>query len=174
MDVRQVARPLMQELADRTQAMVSLGMRDRLSMIYVENCRSESALTLSLDVGSRIPVATTAMGRAYLALCSETQRTALLDRIRDRDPGSWPQARERIERALAEYRELGVCTSFGDWQKDVNAIAVAFHAPGGRSVMAINCGGPGINLSPEFLLQQVRPQMVALAHRLEEPGGGAY
>lgn len=173
MDVRQMARPLMQDLADRTQAMVSLGMRDRLSMIYVENCRSESALTLSLDVGSRIPVATTAMGRAYLARCSETQRAALLDRIRDRDPKAWPQVRAGIERALAEYKELGVCTSFGEWQKDVNAIAIAFHAPGGRSVMAINCGGPGFNLSPEYLLQQVRPQMVALAHRLEEPGGAS-
>lgn len=171
MDVRQLARPLMQELADRTQAMVSLGMRDRLSMIYVENCRSESALTLSLDVGSRIPVATTAMGRAYLARCSEAQRAALLDRIRDRDPKAWPQVRAGIERALAEYQELGVCTSFGEWQKDVNAIAIAFHAPGGRSVMAINCGGPGFNLSPDYLLREVRPQMVALAHRLEEPGG---
>jgi hypothetical protein len=49
------ARPLMQELADHSHAMVSLGLRDRLSMIYVDNCRSESALTLSLDVGSRIP-----------------------------------------------------------------------------------------------------------------------
>lgn len=171
MDVRQLARPLMQELADRTQAMVSLGMRDRLSMIYVENCRSESALTLSLDVGSRIPVATTAMGRAYLARCSEAQRAALLDRIRDRDPKAWPQVRAGIERALAEYKDLGVCTSFGEWQREVNAIAIAFHAPGGRSVMAINCGGPGFNLSPDYLLQQVRPQMVALAHRLEEPGG---
>ena len=64
MDMRAVARPLMQELADHTHAMVSLGMRDRTSMIYVENCRSESALTLSLDVGSRIPIATTAMGRS--------------------------------------------------------------------------------------------------------------
>lgn len=170
MDVRQLARPLMQELADRSQAMVSLGMRDRLSMIYVENCRSESALTLSLDVGSRIPVATTAMGRAYLARCSDAQRAALLDRIRDRDPKGWPQVKAGIERALAEYKDLGVCTSFGEWQKDVNAVAVAFHAPGGRSVMAINCGGPGFNLSPDYLLREVRPQMVALAHRLEEPG----
>ena len=40
MDMRQLARPMMQELADRSQAMVSLGIRDRLSMIYVENCRS--------------------------------------------------------------------------------------------------------------------------------------
>lgn len=170
MDVRQTARPLMQELADRSQAMVSLGMRDRLSMIYVENCRSESALTLSLDVGSRIPVATTAMGRAYLALCTEAQRETLMDRIRERHAAAWPKLRDGIERALAEYRQLGCCTSFGEWQKDVNAIAIAFHPPGGRSVMAINCGGPGFNLSPQFLLEQVRPQMIALANRLQEPG----
>jgi len=169
MDVRQTARPLMQELADRSQSMVSLGMRDRLSMIYVENCRSESALTLSLDVGSRIPLASTAMGRAYLALCSESQRAALMDRIRDRDPEAWPKVNERIERALREYRELGCCTSFGEWQKEVNAIAIAFHPPGGRSVMAINCGGPGFNLSREFLLEEVRPQLLALARRLEGP-----
>jgi DNA-binding IclR family transcriptional regulator len=167
MDMRQVARPLMQELADQSRAMVSLGMRDRLSMIYVENCRSESALTLSLDVGSRIPLATTAMGRAYLARCGEAERTELLDRIRELDTAAWPRVREGIDRALAEYQKLGCCTSFGEWQKEVNAIAIAFHPPGGRATMAINCGGPGFNLSPEFLLQEVRPEMLALAARLE-------
>src|SRR6185295_11869447 len=154
MDMRQLARPLMQELADRSHAMVSLGMRDRLSMIYVENCRSEAALTLSLDVGSRIPLATTAMGRAYLALCSDAERDVLTRRVRERDEAAWPQISEGIERALVEYRERGCCTSFGEWQKDVNAIAIAFRPPGGRSIMAINCGGPGFHLSPEYLLDQ--------------------
>lgn len=171
MDMRQVARPLMQELADRSQAMVSLGVRDRLSMIYVENCRSESALTLSLDVGSRIPLATTAMGRAYLALCGEGERNDLMDRIRELDEPAWPRMRSGIERALAEHGTLGCCTSFGEWQKDVNAIAIAFHPPGGRSVMAINCGGPGFNLSPGFLLEEVRPHLLALAQRLQSAEG---
>ena len=171
MDMRQVARPLMQELADQSHAMVSLGMRDRLSMIYVENCRSEAALTLSLDVGSRIPLATTAMGRAYLALCSDTERDVLTKRIRERDEAGWPRISEGIERALAEYRKLGCCTSFGEWQKDVNAIAIAFRPPAGRSIMAINCGGPGFHLSPEFLLGEVRPSLLALGQRLQDLGG---
>lgn len=170
MDMRQVARPLMQELADHSHAMVSLGLRDRLSMIYVENCRSESALTLSLDVGSRIPLATTAMGRAYLAVCGDAKRDELMGRLRELDPVAWPRVQLGIDRALAEYRELGCCTSFGDWQKDVNAIAIGFQPPGGRSVMAINCGGPSFNLSPEFLLKEVRPQMLALAARLQGLG----
>lgn len=173
MDMRQLARPLMQELADRSHAMVSLGMRDRLSMIYVENCRSESALTLSLDVGSRIPLATTAMGRAWLALCSDTERDSLMKRIRERDEAAWPRVGEGIARALAEYRELGCTTSFGEWQKDVNAIAIAFRPTGGRSIMAINCGGPRFNLSREFLLDEVRPPLLALASRLQGLDGAA-
>lgn len=173
MDMRQVARPLMQELADHSRAMVSLGTRDRLSMIYVENCRSESALTLSLDVGSRIPLATTAMGRAYLAVCGEAERSDLMERIRHLDEIAWPGVRVGIERALAEYRELGCCTSFGEWQKDVNAIAIAFRPPGGRSVMAINCGGPSFNLPREVLLREARPQLLALALRLQGMDGTA-
>ncbi|GIX23215.1 MULTISPECIES: IclR family transcriptional regulator [Caldimonas] len=170
MDARQMARPLMQELADASQAMVSLGMRDRLSMIYVENCRSKATLTLSLDVGSRIPLATTAMGRAYLAMCPPEERRELMDRIRRSDEAAWPRIRQGIEQAIQQYREFGVCASFGDWQKDVNAIAVAFWPAGGRSLMAINCGGPAFQLSPEFLMTQVRPRLMTLGARLEYGG----
>jgi DNA-binding IclR family transcriptional regulator len=170
MDARQIARPLMQELADFSQAMVSLGTRDRLSMIYVENCRSPAALTLSLDVGSRIPLATTAMGRAYLAMCPDGERHDLMDRIRELDEVAWPRIRQGIEQAVQQYREFGVCASFGDWQKDVNAIAIAFRPAGSRSLMAINCGGPAFALSPEFLMNEVRPRLMALGARLEHAG----
>ncbi|MDP3169369.1 MAG: IclR family transcriptional regulator [Polaromonas sp.] len=174
MDMRQIARPLMQDLADSSQAMVSLGIRDRLSMIYVENCRSESALTLSLDVGSRIPVAQTAMGRAYLAGCSDAERSDLMERIRAHDEQAWPATRAGIELALAHYREHGCCASFGGWQKDVNAIAAAFRPEGGRAVMVVSCGGPGFNLSPQFLMNEVRPQLVSLVRKLQGASGEAY
>ena len=71
----QLARPLMQELATYSGASVSLGARDRLSMIYIEHCRGPSALTLSMDVGARIPLATSAIGRAYLAAIAWMRRT---------------------------------------------------------------------------------------------------
>jgi len=167
LDVRQLARPLMQDLADSTQTMVTLGIRDRLSMIYVENCRGESALTLSLDVGSRVPLALSAMGRACLAGCGDSERTELMERIRKLDEKAWPKTRAGIERALAQYHEHGCCSSFGDWQDEVNAIAVAFRPEGGRSLMAISCGGPGVKLSPKFLMTEVRPKLIALVRKLE-------
>ncbi|NMM38256.1 MAG: IclR family transcriptional regulator [Glaciimonas sp.] len=167
LDVRQLARPYMQEMADLSQGMVSLGMRDRLSMIYIENCRSQTALTLSLDVGSRIPVATTAMGRAYLAVISDSERNDILERVRELDELAWPKIRDGVMHAVEEYRTIGCCTSFGDWQKDVNAIAVAFKPNDGMAPLSINCGGPAFNLSPEFLLKEVQPRLLDLVDRLQ-------
>lgn len=167
MDIRQLARPLMQQLADASQTMVSLGTRDRLSMIYVENCRSDAALTLSLDVGSRIPLATTAMGRAYLARCDERERLELMERVRDFDEYAWPQVQRGIERAMQEVQTLGVCTSFGDWQPDVNAIAIAFRTGDSqRTLMSLNCGGPATHVSREHLLDVVRPQLLQIVEKL--------
>lgn len=167
LDVRDLARPLMQELADFSQSMVSLGSRDRLSMIYVSNARSKAALTLSLDVGSRIPIATTAMGRAYLAMVPEREREDIMERVRELDEVAWPAIRTGIEEALKEYRETRCVSSFGEWQADVNAIAVPLRPGGGLQPMAVSCGGPAFTLSKEFLLGEVRPRLIALVKQLE-------
>lgn len=173
MDVRTLARPLMQDLADGTQAMVSLGMRDRLSMIYIENCRSEAALTLSLDVGSRISLASSAMGRAYLTACPESERDDLLLRIREQDEKAWSRHRAGIEQAQKDMREYGCCVSFGDWQKQVHAIAAAFQPAGGGALMVVSCGGPAVNLPQDFLLKDVRPRLLALVRKLQGVGARA-
>ena len=66
MDVRRVARPLMQALAEHAGVSVNLGVRDRLGMVYLDTYRSASTFAVQLEAGSRIPLAVTSMGRAYL------------------------------------------------------------------------------------------------------------
>jgi DNA-binding IclR family transcriptional regulator len=167
LDVRQVARPLMQELALAAGASVSLGARDRFSMVYVEHCRGSAPLTLSMDVGARIPLATSAIGRAYLATIDERERRDVMAQVQEHDEAAWPQVRAGIERALKDHAKLGVTCSFGDWQKEVNGIARAFQPGGGLPPMAINCGGPAATLSKEFLLNEVRPRLIELTESLE-------
>src|SRR5690606_35901845 len=115
LDIRQVAKPLMQEVADFSQGMVTLGVRDRLSMLYIENSRSRSALTLSMDVGSRIPIATSAIGRAYLAEATEQERLEIIERVRELDEQASQAIIHGIDQALLDYRRLGCTCSFGDW-----------------------------------------------------------
>ena len=55
-DVRDLARPLMQELADATGTSVALGARQRLSMVCIEVCKGNAVLSLNMDVGMRLPL----------------------------------------------------------------------------------------------------------------------
>ena len=57
----------MQDLADRTNCSVALGTADRSAMVYLDVAQGEGPLILRLEVGSRIPMPVTAIGRAYLA-----------------------------------------------------------------------------------------------------------
>ena len=174
LDIRKLAHGHMQELADFSQCLVSLGTRDRLSMIYIDVVRGPAAVTLSLDLGSRIQICTSAMGRAYLTAVPEAERLDILRRVRElAADGSRPGLEAGVAQALQDIRDLGVCCSFGEWQKDVNAIGVPVRPGGGLPPMAINCGAPAYRASKEFLLEKVRPRLIALAHDLEVSLGTA-
>ncbi|MCV6613710.1 MAG: helix-turn-helix domain-containing protein, partial [Cellvibrionaceae bacterium] len=58
--IRQLARPLMQELANNTGTAVGLADRDRLKMIYVEYCAPSNVMTFRNEVGDRVPLANSA------------------------------------------------------------------------------------------------------------------
>ena len=167
LDIRLLARPMMQELADFSGTTVSIAVRDRLSMIYVEVCRSSAALSLSLQVGSRMPLAASAIGRAYLVKASEQERKDIMSRCLELDEVAYQNLRQGLEKALRDQQQYGCTTSFGDWQKDVNGIAVGFMPIGGNQLMSINCGGPSSSVSTEFLLADVRPRLIEIARRLE-------
>ena len=166
MDIRERARPLMQALADATNAAVSLGMRDRLSMVYLETCRGPSAITLRLDVGSRIPLATSAMGRAFIAAQPVAERARLLREIERQDPKNFPRNRRGLEQAVRQLAARGFVESIGDWQADVHAIGVPLVEPDGAVVFALTCGGAGFQLPQEKLEREIGPRLVALARTL--------
>lgn len=166
LDIREVARPFMQELADATQTMVSLGVRDRLSMLYIENCRSESALALSLDVGARIPIVTSSMGRAYLAFADQHERDEIIERLSELDAWSRNEIVEGINRAVADYRRLGCTCSFGDWQEEVNGIAVAFRLSPAQPIMVLTCGAPSASVTAGYLLDEARPRLLEAVRKI--------
>ena len=55
----------MKELADSVRGSVSLGMRDRLNVVYVESSRGDAPGIQLPDVELSYPVARTAMGTRF-------------------------------------------------------------------------------------------------------------
>jgi DNA-binding IclR family transcriptional regulator len=168
LDILKSARPLMQELADNTEASVSLAARDGLHMVYLENCVARAnMITLRIDVGARTRIANTAMGRALLCGLPADERADLVAQIRQATPkGEWPRIKAGIDQGLTDYRDKGFCFSLGDWRENVNSIAVPL-IQADNSVLSINCGGPSWQLSAEKLEKDVGPRLVEISRRLE-------
>jgi DNA-binding IclR family transcriptional regulator len=167
MHIRQIARPYMQELADYTGASVALGSRDRLDLIYIEQARGKTSSMLRLDLGARIPIATTAMGRALLAGVPEDEREWLMAHIAKRAGSGWPAMKKGIERAVSDYQKRGFTLSAGDWQSDVCAVGVPLAPSDGSGIFAFNCGAPAFQLTRDRLEKDIGPRLVNMVRNIE-------
>ncbi|WP_137937224.1 IclR family transcriptional regulator [Chitinivorax sp. B] len=166
MRVRELARPLMQDLADYSNALVSLAARDRLDMIYLENCRSRSSVTLRLDTGMRMPIATTSIGRAFLAGLPQAERQFLLQHLERRAGQRWAEQQIGIRAAMEDYARRGFCLSIGEWKRDVNSVAVPLIIPELSDVVVFSCGGPSFSIKPRQLTEDLGPRLVYLVQHV--------
>lgn len=166
--LRQVARPAMRELADYSQGSVSMGIRDRLSIVYIEASRSTSAFSSQLsDIGLAQPIPSTAIGRAYLAACGAQERNALLNEIRVKQPAEWQRYRERITQSLAEFEQRGFCVAEGDLRPDIHAVGVPFRRLSDGTVIVFNCSVHSFLLKPGQLEKDIGPRLAAMVKSLE-------
>ncbi len=167
MRIRQVAKPHMQALANHTGASVALGTRDRLNAIYIEFCRGKSATMLRLDVGARIPLATTAMGRALLAGSPAKDQQQLLRQIARREGRRWSKLRPGVDKGLREVGSRGFSISLGEWQSDINAVGVPLSVPDGSGIFAVNCGAPAFHFGRFQLETEIGPRLLNTARNIE-------
>jgi DNA-binding IclR family transcriptional regulator len=167
-DFRTVARPHMQRIANLARSSCALGQCHGLEMIYLENCRGQDApFTLGLDVGSRIPLARTAMGRAYLAGLDPVQRAEMLKRLARQHGPAWKEIERGLERALRDYARLGFGLSIAEWTPEINAVAVPILFPGNAGLMALNCGGAASILPEARLRKEIGPLLLEAKQQIE-------
>lgn len=171
LDVRKLARPAMLELAEYAQCSVAIGIRDRLHMVYVEACRGSAAVTLRRDAGSRIPLATTAMGKAYLCGLPQGERDFLLDHIRLHAETNWPKVKADIEQGFKDFQDHGFVLSSGLWDANISAVGVPLIDPDIAKTMAFNCGGPAFLLPQEKLVEDLGPRLVQMVRNVEKSMG---
>lgn len=170
--VRHLSEPYREELMRETGGAVAVGGRDRHSMIYFGQSRN-GLLGVQLDVGSRVPIATSAMGRAYIWALDPEDRASLLRELRDHYGSRWPRMRDGIERAGEMIASHGFTISAGEWQADVHAVGVPLKLSDGTGPYAFNCGAPAFRFTEDRLINDIGPRLVTMVRNIEAALGGA-
>ncbi|QPF75162.1 IclR family transcriptional regulator [Roseateles sp. DAIF2] len=159
-EIGRIARPWMETLAERTQSAISLGVRHEGAMVYVAHCRSTARLILGLDVGTRLPLAETAMGRALWCASTPGMRELIAARLRAEDAARWPQRRVALARAEIEMAARAYVSSEAEWESEIAAIGVGIDLGDGREPLALTVGGAASRLQGRLLHEEFAPALI--------------
>ena len=139
--IAELALPHMQAIASRHEGAVSLGARDGLSMIYLQRCQGSAIILADMRVGSRVPLATSATGWAYIAGLGQAERKAVLSELRAERRENWAEIETKLLDALNDYDSTGYIVNIGSLHARINSVAVPIHSPDCSEILSLSSGG---------------------------------
>lgn len=138
--IPQVVQPVLRSTSHEIGESVSFAMLDGEEAVYVAHAFVPSRFSLNMvTVGSRVPLAPTAVGRAILAFMDAPARAALVERLGLTAYTAHTNVeREALGRLLGEIRAQGYCLSEAEYVEGVSSLAVPVFDQGRRVVGALS------------------------------------
>ncbi len=155
--IREIALPLMQELRDRFNETVNLGVIDGREVVYVEIAESNYSLRMRAEIGGRDPIYSTALGKAILAFLPDNQWPQHLPaRLTARTTNTLTTL-AALRHDLLLTRERGYSLDQGENEDGAYCVGAPIRDHRGRVIAAVSISAPASRLTAE------RKQEVAMA-----------
>lgn len=150
MEVRQYARPILEELRAAINETVHLAVPYGQHIFYVEGLESRHQLRVGLRIGEFLPANCIGLGKAMLATLprEEFYRLFPSQELPTLTPNSI-SSRDALERQFDEIREFGYARSRAESDDGVGSIAVAVLDKQNVARAAISVSAPLVRFSPE-------------------------
>lgn len=114
--------PLMQTVGRQMRVNVGLAVADHDDMIHLENLPfGPKAGLRKIVAGQRVPMAMTALGRAFLSTLDQASFTQTMARLQARYSRDWYQLHPKILADIDAVQRLGYCAV--SWQPAVVSVA---------------------------------------------------
>ncbi|MBN9429121.1 MAG: IclR family transcriptional regulator [Burkholderiales bacterium] len=169
-DLRLRIKPYLTSLAEVATSAVHVGVLEGLDVVLIETVRPRSAMMQArLDVGMRMDLLTSAIGRGYLSGLPDDEQAALIaqaSEAKTRNRAERKRLKEAALHALDAARSTGYAMSLGEWHPDLNGIAAPFRGPRGERY-AVSCGGPAFLLTEARLVGKLAAPLLACIKKIQ-------
>ena len=150
-DLVRAARPILDDLAERTRETVNLGVLSGESVVYVDQVTGTRSIVSVSWVGQRTPLHCTSNGKVLLAFAADVERDRLLRVPLPRlTPRTITDVR-KLRAQLSEIRVRGYAQTMEELEEGLNAVAAPVRGMGGDLVAALSVSGPAFRMRAEDL-----------------------
>ena len=147
MDVRRLARPVLEAIASRTDETVHLTILDGNETVYIDKIESRHPVREFTRVGARAPAHCTATGKVMLAFAPKLP-----------DMRSFPAFTKNtikdvhsLKIELGRIRNQGYAFNVGEYGAYINGVAAPVADHSGEVVASVVISGPSERLKPSIL-----------------------
>lgn len=168
LQVRNLIRMQLQEVAEQIPGTIGYLVPDRHDMVYLEHARSEDTIGLHSVTGSRIAMARTAAGHAYVAALDPAVGDAFIAEISRRDAADGELLRSSVEANRASLAERGFVTVNNLWTPHISGIATPIWSPHYQTFVVVTVGLLSAMYTDERLVDEVGPILTSLAKTVEQ------
>ncbi|MEL6463654.1 MAG: IclR family transcriptional regulator C-terminal domain-containing protein [Pseudomonadota bacterium] len=166
--VWEMARPHLEDLSAELDESVSVAVRDGHDIVYAARAQARRIMSVTLNVGSRLPAIMTSMGRVILADLSVPCQYEVIE-------GAPPQQLtphtrtdpDEIVAELARVRDQGYALSDQELEIGLRSIAVPIRAANGKAYAGLNVAVQASRVSSDHMVSTFVPALRRTAMRIE-------
>jgi DNA-binding IclR family transcriptional regulator len=151
MTARQLARPMMQDLADHAagQAMMTVGEDGKL--VVVEVVQGVRSTVYRVEVGTRMSLSRTVTGRAFLLTATEEERVGYLRELAAVDTARAARVEAKLAETAADLAQKGYALDQSEYARELAGVAVPMRTPIDGQVVVFSCSVPTFVANEERL-----------------------
>lgn len=165
--IREVARPVMTELAEETLETISLQMADAEERVCIDAVSTASPLRSVSQPGEHVPLLAGASSKALLAYMPRKEAASLVARLAAKER----RTQSQVQAELASIRELGYAVSHGERVLGVSAIAAPIVGADDLVHYCIALAGPTVRVRDQEA--KFVPLVMRAAAEISSRFGGA-
>jgi DNA-binding IclR family transcriptional regulator len=141
--LRQAASPFLHDLYGATLATVHLAVRDGVEVLYVDRLAGHVSVPVVSEIGSRLPMHATGVGKVLLAYAPEDVRTEALGKLTRVTAYTITQPARLLDQ-LRRVRAEGYATTGEEMSLGACSVAVPVRGAGGDVVAALGLVVPDL------------------------------
>lgn len=167
-DLATVVQPELEEISSHIKESSSASVLDGHDIMYILRVPARRIMTISLGIGTRLPAATTSMGRVLLADLDDERLEQYLEEVElpPRTPQSITSPDE-LREELKTVHEQGWALLDQELETGVRSIAVPLRDAGGRTIAAMNASSHAGRVTLEQMREEFLPMLLDAAGRVE-------
>ena len=173
LEIRSITKPYLQSLVDKTKETVHLVVRYKLEAVYIEKVEGPSAINIISQIGKRVNMHCTGVGKCLLAYFPEESFKLVMQGELQRFTDNTITDKNCLIQHLNEIRAKGYSIDDEEIESGLRCVAAPIFNHKKEAVAAISISGPTNRITPdkiEEIAELVKDTAASVSKRLGYSG----